>query len=569
MKKRVIIYARVSTHSQGNERQVEELEQYSREKGFEVVKIFSETISGLKKLDDRTEINQLLDFVKREPVDGVLVWELSRLGRRTKDVLSVVEELTSRKIWVDSNKGRLITLNEDGTENKDAKFNLTILSGVASLERETIISRSISGMRKSVNDGNWLGGKFLPYGYKREGKKLVVEEEESEVIKLIFHLYLQGNGTKRIANELNRRKIPTRYNKSVNRPIVINQIAKDGGDFTWKDGTIYGILTNLTYIGKKEGVGLIKGLKLNSPPIISEEDFLQVKEKLKSTQRRKTKKFFYLFDKKLVCGICGRSYHPHKRENNKDNRYICLSKRYGESCENFGISIPKLHDAVWSLLRHNPNEIKKILTDNNSNDGIDEEIKLLEEIKNKLQEEVVVIERKEKNLIDTLLDDKIDRNIYNKIYLKLSEEKRKVKEELGQSLEELNFKKNQREKQNNANYQLRGIKDNKAVLKKVVNNVIIKVLIHPIKHHNLDKTIMINKQDKYLFIEVFTFLNSKTPLCFIISQRSEIMILPNPMEYDKTTKTLEIGKGKINFVEEEEEEQELVVREIFHLKSLE
>ena len=398
MKKRVIIYARVSTHSQGNERQVEELEQYSREKGFEVVKIFSETISGLKKLDDRTEINQLLDFVKREPVDGVLVWELSRLGRRTKDVLSVVEELTSRKIWVDSNKGRLITLNEDGTENKDAKFNLTILSGVASLERETIISRSISGMRKSVNDGNWLGGKFLPYGYKREGKKLVVEEEESEVIKLIFHLYLQGNGTKRIANELNRRKIPTRYNKSVNRPIVINQIAKDGGDFTWKDGTIYGILTNLTYIGKKEGVGLIKGLKLNSPPIISEEDFLQVKEKLKSTQRRKTKKFFYLFDKKLVCGICGRSYHPHKRENNKDNRYICLSKRYGESCENFGISIPKLHDAVWSLLRHNPNEIKKILTDNNSNDGIDEEIKLLEEIKNKLQEEVVVIERKEKIL---------------------------------------------------------------------------------------------------------------------------------------------------------------------------
>ena len=146
--------------------------------------------------------------------------------------MSVVEELTSRKIWVDSNKGRLITLNEDGTENKDAKFNLTILSGVASLERETIISRSISGMRKSVNDGNWLGGKFLPYGYKREGKKLVVEEEESEVIKLIFHLYLQGNGTKRIANELNRRKIPTRYNKSVNRPIVINQIAKDGGDFT-------------------------------------------------------------------------------------------------------------------------------------------------------------------------------------------------------------------------------------------------------------------------------------------------------------------------------------------------
>jgi site-specific DNA recombinase len=566
---RVLIYGRVSTFSQDVDRQIEELVSLCNSRNYELVKVFTETVSGVANRKKRKEISQLIEFIKStENINGVLVYELSRLGRRTEDVLDIIKELTSRKIWVYSKKDDLFTLNQDGTENTSSKLTLTILSAVAELERKTILIRSASGMKSSVNNGNWLGGKFLPYGYKREMKKLVIDEEESEIVKLIFQLYLKGDGTHKIAKTLNNKGIPTRYNKTVTKPIIINSIEKKGEDFTWKDGTVYSILTNPTYIGKREGKGLIKGLKLNSPPIIDENDFYAVREKLKTATKKTSTKFFYLFDKKLQCGVCGRSYHPHKRADNKDNRYVCLSRRYNESCENYGISIPKLHDAVWSLLRHNPREIERILAENNSSENIEKEIQQLEEAKNSLLSTIERIDRQEKQLVDLLLEDKIDRIIYDEKHAIIKKEKIKAKEELDSCLGELSLKRNQRDKQNNAGFQLRGIKDNKAVLKRVINNVVNRIKLYPINQHNLSKAIKVNQQDKFLFVEVFTYLNSNTPLCFIISQRSEQIIIPNQNEYEKTTKSLEIGKERTNFVEEEEEEEEIVVRKIYHLQSL-
>ena len=563
---KVIIYGRVSTFSQDVERQIDELTSYCKSKNYQVVKVFSETISGTKTRKQRKEINHLMEFISNNVgISGVLVWELSRLGRNTLDVLDIINELTLKKIWVYSKKENLYTLDEDGTENATTKLTLTILSGVSTLERETILSRSASGMKKTVSDGNWLGGKFLPYGYRRSEKKLVIDEEESEIIKLIFKLYLEGNGTKKIANELNKRNVPTRYNKSVVNPIIINNIEKSGSDFNWKDGTVYSILTNLTYIGQKVGKGLIQGLKLQSPAIINETEFASVQEKLKTTIKKQPTKFFYLFDKKLKCGICGRSYHPHKRLNNKDNRYVCLSKRYNERCDNFGISIPKLHDAVWSLLRHNPREIENILEKNNNVAALESDIQQLEEAKSSAIEIIEKIERQEKQLLDLLLDEKIDRILYNKRYISLTEEKEKQKEELSECLKELDIKNTQKEKQRQVGHQLRGIKDNKRILKRVINNVIVKIIIYPILKHNLDQRIKTNKQDNFVYIEVYTYVSDTTPLSFIISQRSDLMIIPNQKEYDKETKNLIIGKG---IVGEEEEEEVLITRELFHLNSL-
>ena len=68
----------------------------------------------------------------------------------------------------------------------------------------------MSGLENAIKKGHWTGGKFMPLGYKRVEKKLVIDEEESEIVKDIFNLYLSGLGTKRIARELNKRKIPTR-----------------------------------------------------------------------------------------------------------------------------------------------------------------------------------------------------------------------------------------------------------------------------------------------------------------------------------------------------------------------
>ena len=86
---RVVIYSRVSTDIQNTERQELNLIDYCKRNDLEVVKLYSEKISGIKKSDDRPELKSLLMFVtdKTNRIDGVVVTEISRLGRRLSSVL--------------------------------------------------------------------------------------------------------------------------------------------------------------------------------------------------------------------------------------------------------------------------------------------------------------------------------------------------------------------------------------------------------------------------------------------------------------------------------------------------
>jgi DNA invertase Pin-like site-specific DNA recombinase len=561
---KVLIYGRVSTGSQDVERQIEELKSYANYKKYEVVEVYTETISGVKERKDRKEISRLLRYIEsNEEIKGVLVWELSRLGRNTLDILDIIDKLTKKKIWLFSKKEGIVTLNEDGTENPTSKLTLTVLSGVATHERDTILKRTTSGMINSVLGGNWLGGKFLPYGYKREEKKLVIDLEESLIIQEIFQLYLSGKVTQRIANELNKRKVPTRYNKVVQGSIVINSIEKKGQDFDWKDGTIYSILTNRTYIGKKTGKGKIDGLKLNTPVIIDEEIFNEVQLRLKSVQKTKTTKFFYLFDHKLFCGVCGRTYFPHKRLSNKDNRYICLSKRYKESCINYGIGISKMNDGVWSILRHSREELEAILESNTDKEELQNELTTLTEQLNENQESIDLLDRKEKKLVELYLEDKMTKDLYSSKYDVLRKEKEVLSLIISGLNESISIKKKYIEKQSNLNNQLRGIKDDKRLLKRSINNVVNRILIYPVVSHNIP--FKFNLQDRLVFVEVETYV-SKKPLCFIISQRTNEIFLPQLDDYDKFNYIIKLGK------EEEEEEEEggdlIKRRKLFHLTSL-
>lgn len=82
---RVVIYARVSTAGQDYERQLSELREYASRMGYEVVKEFSEKISGAKKIVEREALADLLKYVEENKVDKVLIYECSRLSRRAVD----------------------------------------------------------------------------------------------------------------------------------------------------------------------------------------------------------------------------------------------------------------------------------------------------------------------------------------------------------------------------------------------------------------------------------------------------------------------------------------------------
>ena len=96
--KRVVIYARVSTAIQDYDRQIDELKDYANRMNYQVVKVFSEKVSGAKKVAERNALSELLDYVEAHHIDKVLIYECSRLSRRIVDFLQVIERLTEKGI---------------------------------------------------------------------------------------------------------------------------------------------------------------------------------------------------------------------------------------------------------------------------------------------------------------------------------------------------------------------------------------------------------------------------------------------------------------------------------------
>ena len=152
---KVVIYARVSTKVQDYDRQLDELRSYSGKMGYEVVREFSEKISGAKKVEERDALLALLDYVQSNKVDKVLIYECSRLSRRAVDFLSVIENLTAMKVSVYIHQNGLETLLPNGQPNPIANLVMGILAQFNSMERSLIRSRMESG----YNHYRSLGGK--------------------------------------------------------------------------------------------------------------------------------------------------------------------------------------------------------------------------------------------------------------------------------------------------------------------------------------------------------------------------------------------------------------------------
>lgn len=166
---RVVIYARVSTKGQDYDRQLVELREYADRMGYEVVREFSEKVSGAKKVEEREALSELLFFIKQTPVDKILIYECSRLSRRAVDFLSVVEELTTRGISVYIHQNGLETLSPDGTPNPIANLVLGILAQFNSMERSLIRSRMESGYNHYRSTGGVVGRKA---GYRKTDEQM-------------------------------------------------------------------------------------------------------------------------------------------------------------------------------------------------------------------------------------------------------------------------------------------------------------------------------------------------------------------------------------------------------------
>ena len=160
-----LIYSRVSSESQDNQRQIINLKTVAQEKGWNVRRVFQEKIPGTIKSGSRTEFKSLIDYIDKTPVQVVMVSEISRIGRKVVDVLNFVEMLYEKGIALYIQQFNMLTM-ENGKENPVAKMLLQMLSIGAEMENSQRKIRQLEGIHlakiKGVYNGRVNGAKSNP-----------------------------------------------------------------------------------------------------------------------------------------------------------------------------------------------------------------------------------------------------------------------------------------------------------------------------------------------------------------------------------------------------------------------
>ena len=316
---------------------------------------------------DRPKFKEMIEDIEAGIIDTVITKDLSRLGRERLGVGHYTE------IYFPEHNVRYIALLDNIDTYMDAGMNdMAPFKGVINDMYVRDISKKIrSSLIERKKAGNFLGV-TAPYGYKKDPNNkfhLVINEKETEVVKRVFRLYLEGNGLTRIAQILTKDGVPV-PGESRN----IGKTRKTALYSSWKQTTIRRILDNRVYLGelvqfKRRKINYKSKRRITVPEeeryickgtheaIIDEEDFNTVQNILKKNKSFKGTKHDYLFKGLLYCAECGArlniTYSNYALKKYGEYRYttICYSysRLYSDICTRHSNSIPELEKV---LIRH-------------------------------------------------------------------------------------------------------------------------------------------------------------------------------------------------------------------------
>lgn len=295
---------------------------------WEYVGVYADLgISGTET-KKRSEFNRLIEDCEKGKIDIVLTKSISRFARNTVDLLETVRHLKDLGIEVRFEKENINSLTGDG------ELMLSILASFAQEESMSISKNVKWGIKKKFEKGLLNGGLNI-YGYRWVDKKLVIEPDEAEVVRLIYDNYQKGISPEATGKYLKEKGIK----------------AYNGGDFA--PSSLRAILSNITYTGNlllqkaysadpiNKRVKMNKGelpqyyVENNHEAIIPMEQFMEVQEEIKRRRKLGVRANASLnvtcFTSKVKCPMCGKHFRRSgkRQTKNKDFVYhywICQTK---------------------------------------------------------------------------------------------------------------------------------------------------------------------------------------------------------------------------------------------------
>ena len=326
----VAAYCRVSTDKEDQANSFEAQQRYFREyiqrqPDWTLQGIYAdEGISGTST-NKRVEFNKMLHAAEMGQIDLIVTKEVSRFTRNTVDALQITRDLRRRGVGV-------LFLNDSlDTRTNDGELRLTIMSSVAQDESRKTSERSKWGQTRSMEKGVVFGGSLL--GYDVISGKMIVNPEGAEIVRLIFHKYLQerkGCGT--IARELREAGILSSRGNCLWSSATVSKILKNEkycGDLIQQKTYTPDFLTHeKKYNHGKEPLVILKD---HHTPIIDRETWDAVQRELSRHNRAAGSGGHgnrYPLSGKIRCGECGKSF-SHRTKKRQDGssyyRWCCFT----------------------------------------------------------------------------------------------------------------------------------------------------------------------------------------------------------------------------------------------------
>lgn len=286
----------------------------------------------------RDDFQRMLSDCRKGRIDKILVKSVSRFARNTTDCLEALRELKALGISV--------YFEEQNIDTKMASSEMmtAVIASCAQAESESISQNMRWGVQKRMREGTYISSS-VPYGYRLQGKMLVVDEREAAVVKRIYTAYLKGSTPLEIAQML---------------------VQEGNTDREWRESTIRYILRNERYTGdailqktyttevlpyrRKTNRGecdkyYVEGYN----PAVIEKDIFEAVQRLfqERYKLRGSKPGEHPLAGTVVCGICG---SPCMVRNNKGKAYVSC-RTHGQNTQLCGIKPVRVDTIYHAFLR--------------------------------------------------------------------------------------------------------------------------------------------------------------------------------------------------------------------------
>ncbi|MBR2311036.1 MAG: recombinase family protein [Oscillospiraceae bacterium] len=360
---RVTYYARVSSESDeqlnslGNQiSYYDDLIKLNRNWTF-VPGYIDEGLSGIST-KKRENFNRMVEDAAEDKFDLVITKEISRFARNTLDSIQFTRQLLNHGVGVFFQNDNINTLDED------SELRLSIMSSIAQDELRKLSSRVKFGHQQAIKDKVVLGNSRI-FGYVKDGGKLVIDEEQAEMVRELFELYATGQySMKQIETIFWQKGYRNHNGNKIAHTTMSNMIAnpKYKGYYVGNKVRVIDMFSKKQkFLPPEEWVMFKDETGQIVPAIVSEELWDRANEVLKRRSddvksRQGICNHQNLLTGKLFCTHCGAAYYRREskdKNGNKNSKWVCSGKikNGADSCPSFPIYEEEIKPLLFEVFQ--------------------------------------------------------------------------------------------------------------------------------------------------------------------------------------------------------------------------